>query len=248
MRDIKDRLLKHLVGIGGIGVIVAILLIFFYLFYVVLPMFASAEARTGGHYALPGEAQTLHLAMEEQAEIGVRFTSAGKAVFFSTDSGQVIKSVDLPLVANELSSFHAVSPALPVVGYGLNDGRLLVARHRYRISFPNDKRLITPMIDYPLGEQPLLIDDAGQPLDLMAFQLGEERHSVAAVTADDRLLLTRFSKEGSALDDEEDAELTRESVELPPAGFEIDFLLMDSDQRLLYAADRGGSTGAIRYQ
>lgn len=241
LRDIKDHLFRHVVGIGGISVIIAILLIFFYLFYVVAPMFESAEAQAGGSYALPGEGQTLHLAMEEQAEIGVRFTTVGKAVFFSADSGQVIKSVDLPLAADQVRSFHAVSPALPVVGYGLSDGRLLVARHRYRISFPNDKRLITPMIDFPLGEQSLLIDDAGQALERVAFQLGEEMHSVAAVTADGRLLLTRFIKEGSALDDEdEDVELVRESVELPPAGFDIDFLLMDSDQRLLYAASRSG--------
>ncbi|WP_126456482.1 ABC transporter permease subunit [Sulfuriflexus mobilis] len=239
-RDLKDHLLRHLVGIGGVGVIIAILLIFFYLFYVVMPMFASATAAAGGHYALPGEGQTLHLAMEEQAEIGVRFTTAGKAVFFDTEDGQVIKSIDLPLAADELSSFHVVSPALPVVGYGLNDGRLLVARHRYRSSFPNDQRLITPMIEYPLGEQPLLIDDAGQALELVAFQLGEEQHSVAAVTADGRLLLTGFTKQGSALDDDENTELLRESVELPAAGFEIEFLLMDSDQRLLYAADRSG--------
>ncbi|NNG14742.1 MAG: ABC transporter permease subunit [Gammaproteobacteria bacterium] len=240
-RDIKDHLLRYVVGVGGTGVIIAILLIFFYLFYVVMPMFSSAEGQLGGSYALPGEGQTLHLAMEEQAEIGVRFTGTGQAVFFGTDSGQVIESIDLPLAVDNLSSFHAMSPALPVVGYGLNDGRLLVARHRYRTSFPNDKRLISPLIDYPLGEQPLLIDAAGQALELMAFQLGEEMHSVAAVTTDGRLLLTRFTKEGSALDEEEeDVELTRESVELPPAGFEIDFLLMDSDQRLLYGISRAG--------
>jgi phosphate transport system permease protein len=240
LRDIKDRLLRHLVGIGGIGVIIAILLIFFYLFYVVVPMFAPAEASAQARYALPGAGQTLHLAMEEQAEIGVRFTGAGKAVFFSTESGQVIDSIELPEAAGKMSSFHAVTPALPVVGYGLSDGRLLVARHRYRVSFPNDQRLITPLLDYPLGMQPLLIDDAGEALDLIAFQLGEEQHSVAALTADGRLLLTRFSKEGSALDDEEDAELTRESIELPPAGFEIAFLLMHSDQRLLYAVSQRG--------
>jgi phosphate transport system permease protein len=241
LRDIKDHLLRHVVGIGGIGVIIAILLIFFYLFYVVVPMFASAEAEVGGRYALPGEGQTLHLAMEEQAEIGVRFTTASQAVFFSTDTGQVIDSIDLPLGADQVSSFHAMSPARPVVGYGLNDGRLLVVRHHYLTSFPNDQRLITPAIDYPLGEQPLLIDDAGQSLELIAFQLGEERHSVAAVTSDDRLLLTTFTVEGSALsDDEEPVELARESIELPAAGFDIDFLLMDSDQRLLYAASRSG--------
>lgn len=240
LRDIKDRLLKHLVGIGGIGVIVAILLIFFYLFYVVLPIFSSAEAHAGGSYALPGEGQTLHLAMEEQAEIGVRFTTAAKAVFFSTDSGKVIDTVDVPLAGAGLSSFHAMSPARPVVGYGLDDGRLLVVRHRYRTTFPDDKRLITPVIEYPLGEEPLLIDDAGQSLDLVAFQMGEERTSVAALTADDRLLLTSFSREGSALDDDENTSLVRESIELPATGFEIAFLLMDSDQRLLYAADRTG--------
>jgi len=76
-RILKDHLARHAVTIGGIGVIIAVVLIFFYLLSVVLPLFKSAEFEPVASYRLSAagtDDQTLHLAMEEQAEIGVRFT------------------------------------------------------------------------------------------------------------------------------------------------------------------------------
>ncbi len=238
-RAVKDHALRYLVGVGGSGVIIAILLIFFYLFYVVAPLFESAEAVHEASFAVDTAEKTYHLDMEEQTEIGVRFTDAGKAHFFNTADGTPLFSQ--PVVANKsrISAFHAMAPAKPVVAYGLNDGRIVVARHVYRVSFPNDKRLITPALEFPLGETPLPVDPRHQALSRFVFQLGEEQHSVAALTEDDRLLLTTFVKEGSALDEDE-AELVPQTTELPPAGIPVDFMVMDSDQRILYVASSDG--------
>lgn len=238
-RAIKDHLLRYLVGVGGTGVIIAILLIFFYLFYVVAPLFESAEAHHEASYAVPGQGRTLHLDTEEQAEIGVRFTDGGEAVFFRTQDGQVIKSQSLLPANSNISSFHAMAPALPVMGYGLADGRLVIAKPEYKVTFPDDKRLITPGIEFPLGEASLIIDPRHRALERLVFQLGEEKHSIAALTEDGRLLLSTYIKQGSALDEDE-IELARETVELPAAGISIDFMLMDSDQRILYIASRDG--------
>ena len=239
LRAIKDHLLRYLVAFGGSGVIVAILLIFFYLFYVVAPLFESAEAQHEASYSIPGEGKTLHLASEEQAEIGVRFTDAGKAVFFRTLDGKVIRSQALLTKGAKSTSFHAMAPSTPVLGYGLANGRLLVVKHAYRVSFPDDKRLITPHIEYPLGETALIVDPRHRALEKLVFQLGEEKHSIAALTEDGRLLLATYVKEGSALDEDE-AELVHESIELPDAGIPVDYMLMDSDQRILYIASRDG--------
>lgn len=238
-RALKDHLLRYLVGVGGTGVIVAILLIFFYLFYVVAPLFESARAQHEASYALPGEGQSLHLDTEEQAEIGVRFTDTGEAVFFRTRDGQVILSRALLPAKSRISSFHAMAPARPVMGYGLADGSLVMAKPVYRVTFPDDKRLIIPDIEFPLGEAALLIDPRHRALARLAFQLGEEKNSIAALTEDGRLLLTTYAKQGSALDEDE-ASLVRSTTKLPPAGIPVDFMLMDSDQRILYIASRSG--------
>jgi len=239
-RFFKDKSLRALVTLGGNFVIVAILLIFLYLLYVVAPMFESAEAESVASYSLPGSGQTLALAMEEQNEIGVRFTDSAEAVFFDTISGKIIKNFTLALPASTtINSFHMAAPNSSVAAYATDKGQVLLAKHQYRVSYPDDKRLITPFIDYPLGQQLLKIDPKQQAIKKFVFQLGEETHSFVLQTIDGRLLLTRFSKEGSALDEDE-AELVSRTVELPLPGISVDYMLMDGDQQLLYIANRDG--------
>ena len=87
-RLLKDRIARHAVALGGIGVIIAIVLIFFYLLYVVVPLLRPAQAEAVASYSLPGsEADTLYLAMEEQAEVALRIASDGQATFFSIAAG-----------------------------------------------------------------------------------------------------------------------------------------------------------------
>lgn len=241
-RMFKDVLAKHSVAVGGISVIVAIVLIFFYLMLVVYPLFEPAEAQQAGQFARPGsQARTLHMAMEEQAEIGVRFSQDGRATFFSTTSGQTIKDVVLPLPDTaQVTSFAVGEPLDQRVAYGLSDGSVLVARHVYKVSYPNDVRTITPSIAYPLGEEPLEIDEEGAALVRLAIQDGEEEATLAAVTDDGRLFLTYFLKETDMFD-EDQVSLERSQVEIPLDDNPIDFMLLDKEQRNLYLASAGGS-------
>ncbi len=239
-RVFKDQSFRAIVTMGGNFVIVAILLIFIYLMYVVAPMFESAEAESVATYALPGSGKTLSLAMEEQNEVAMRFTDAAEAIFFKADSGDIINRFALALPADSsITSFYMAGSNSSTAAYATDKGQVLLASHQYRISYPNDKRLITPVIEYPLGEQALQIDPEKQAIVQFVFQLGEEGHSFVARTVDGRLLLTRFSKEGSALDEDE-AELVANTVELPSPGINVDFMLIDEDQRVLYLASRKG--------
>ncbi|HFC54341.1 MAG TPA: phosphate ABC transporter permease, partial [Gammaproteobacteria bacterium] len=180
-RMMKDVLARYAISVGGIGVIIAVVLIFFYLLFVVVPLFEPAELERVASYRLPptgvGE-KTLHLAMEEQAEIGVRFTSSGLAQFFFTKSGAVIREQAIPLPPETtITSFATGAPYSAVVAFGLSNGTAILVRHAYQVSFPNDKRVITPRLDYPLGEGPLIIDTSSRPLRLLAVQSNEEQTS-----------------------------------------------------------------------
>ena len=241
-RMIKDGMARYGVAIGGLSVILAIVLIFFYLLLVVFPLFEPAEAEAVAEYARPGgDSPTLYLAMEEQAEIGVRFSADGTVDFFSTESGESMARPALALpVGTAITSFTAGEPALARVAFGLDDGTALMARHVYKVSYPNDVRMIQPGLSYPLGSEPLEIDDEGQPLVKLAMQDGEEEVTVAAVTEDGRLLLTYFLKEEDMFGDE--PELERNQVVLPvPEGGAIEYLLLDKEQRNLYVATADGS-------
>ncbi len=245
-RILKDHLARYAVTIGGIGVIIAVVLIFFYLLSVVLPLFKPAEIEPVASYRLSAagtDDQTLHLAMEEQAEIGVRFTRSGLAQFFFTQSGAVMTEEALPLPPGvTITSFASGAPESAIVAFGLSNGTAILARHIYQVSFPNDKRVITPKLDYPLGEAPLIIDGKGRPLRLLTVQSDEEQTSFAAVTEDDQLVFTHFAVADSFLDDEEEeGERERTSVELEGLPDHTAYLLLDAEQDHLYAANREGA-------
>ncbi|MBZ0070428.1 MAG: ABC transporter permease subunit [Gammaproteobacteria bacterium] len=239
-RMAKDGMARHGVMIGGFGVIVAILLIFFYLLYVVFPLLEPASAEAVADYRLAGSvADTLHLAMEEQAEIAVRYDSAARVRFFATHDGHVIAEQALSVPAGVTVTSHAQGlPARGGVSLGLSDGSVLLTRHTYKVSFPEDRRLITPQLEFPLGEQPLPIDAAGQALERIAVQSGD-RTIVAALTADQRLLLVILQKEESFL--EESRTLRRFDHVLPNTTGRVRYLLVDPDQHALFVATDAGT-------
>ncbi len=241
LRLIKDNAAGKAVVVGGLGVIVAIVLIFFYLLYVVLPLFQSAEAESVSQYQVPEPVmgKTLLLAMEEQNEVAVRFTDQGKAIFFEVASGNTLLTETLAIPeGTSISSFAQGSPATGVVVYGLSDGRAVVARHKYKVSYPNDVRLISPVIEYPMGPDPLIIDTEGNALEKIAVRVDEDQTTLAARTKGNRILISGYSKEESMFDDEATMEQTG-SV-LDSVSMDVEYLLIDKEQRLFYLAGKNG--------
>lgn len=242
IRLVKDVLAKHAVTLGGGSVILAIALIFFYLFYVVAPLFKSAEIEHVASYSLTQTepSETLHLAMEEQSEIGVRFIREGAAEFYDLESGSLISREDILLPEDaKVSTFAAGGKAKGMVVYGLSNGQAVVVQHSYRVTFPNDVRKITPEIRYPFGEEPLTIDDDGDILSLISFQNGEEEATIIAATNDGRLLMSHLIKEES-FEDEGLYEIEQENLTFNYDSTNIQYLLLGQEQDKFYAIDRSG--------
>ncbi len=240
-RLIKDKLANYGIAVGGLGVIVAIVLIFFYLLCVVYPLFISAKVEAVSQYKLPAaeSGKTLFMAMEEQNEIAVRFTANGTVVFFRVDNGEVITTERLSIPEDvEIISFAHGSYNKGVVVYGLSDGRVIVVKHQYKVTYPNDKRLITPVLEYPLGKDPIVLDEAGQAINLLAIRVGEDETTLVARTVDGRMLLSNFIREESLFDDE--ATLERSDSEIDIESENIAYILLDKEQRNLYLASRKG--------
>ena len=234
-RALKDRLARYFVASGGISVIIAILLIFFYLLYVVVPMFGSAEIQESVSYIAPGEGKTLHLGLEEQGTIGVRFTDNGHIIFFNTDSGGIVLDERLDLPAR----ISSVSSNLDLVVLGLENGSALAVRYKFDLSYPDDVRTLTPRLEYPLGEELLLLDESEQALTQIVVQLNEDGAGLAATTGDKRLVSVRYLREESFISEEVTTELESRS-ELP---FEnaISSIVLTPTLDHLYAATEDGT-------
>ena len=240
-RLIVDSLARYTVGLGGVFVIAAVALIFFYLLYIVIPLFLPADARPVASYSLPGDngARTAHLVMDELREVGIRYTRDGRVFFFKPADGQLVggKRAVLPAGARA-SAFAAGDSATGITAYGLDDGRALIMQAEFKISHPNDVRVVTPQLSFPLGEEAITVDFQGRALTRLAVQQGEESATIVAATEDGRLILTTLIQEISFLDDE--VTLDIDHTELPAQDQAIDFLLLDKEQRTVYAASRDG--------
>ncbi|WP_198243607.1 ABC transporter permease subunit [methane-oxidizing endosymbiont of Gigantopelta aegis] len=240
-RLMKDKLAAYGVTGGGLGVIVAIVLIFFYLLYVVYPLFVAPSAEPVKTYSVPvvASGKTVFLSMEEQNEIGARFTDTGHIVFFRIADGQPIKEEHIPLAENQtITSFNHGRLDKGVFAYGLSDGSVIVVKTHYKVTYPDDVRLITPEIQFPLGKQPIQLDTQSNPLTLLTLRLGEDESTIVAATADGRLMLSHFIREESLFSDEGDFERTDTALDIDAS--QIAFMLLDKEQRDLYLANRQG--------
>jgi phosphate transport system permease protein len=233
-RAFKDRFARYFVAAGGISVIIAILLIFFYLLYVVVPMFESAEISAEASYAAPGGGSTLHLALEEQGSMAARFTDDARIIFFKTATGEIVLEQTLALPA----SITSVSAILDKVVLGLANGHAVVMKVVFALSYPDDVRTLTPGLEYPLGDEPLLLDEAGQALTQIVIQLNDDIVGLVATTSDNRLVFARYTREQSFISGEVTTEL--ESLSEQPFETAINAIALTPTLEHLYAAGEQG--------
>ena len=238
-RMLKNVIAQHAITAGGLSVIAAIVMIFVYLLYVVLPMFEGAEIKQVSSYQLPNMEQTLYLAMEEQTEVGMQLVNTGEILFFNTESGAPIKTMHLPVPENtHIVSFAEADPATGVLAVGLSNGYAILFKHKYLLTYPNDVRVITPMVEYPMGEAVIKIDEDRLGLSHLAVQLDDEQITLAAATDDKRIVLKHFSLEESLLDDEAKWQSTLLNVPYPKA--EVTSLLVNKEHRDLFILSADG--------
>ena len=234
--------MRYGVAFGGISIIIAITLIFAYLLFVVFPIFESAEIKQTKQFSLPADqtGKTIHLAMEEQNEVGLRVTADGQVYFLDTRTGEMRLQHRFTIPKNlTITAIADADPARAVVALALSNGKALLFHHQYNVTFPDNKRLITPEIVYPLGEAPISIDAKGHSLTSLAVQSGEDGLYFAAATDDRRLLLVSYTKQQSLLDDT--ATFERAEAEIPYPSTPVTHLLIDKDQEELYVASEGGN-------
>jgi phosphate transport system permease protein len=240
-RVAKDIAARYGVAIGGSAVIAFLVLIFVYLFYVVVPLFKGASVESAATYALPAPEAgvTRALALDEQLHVGVRYTDQAHAVFFTASSGELLETVAIAPPGNGVvTSFGNAELASGAVFYGLNNGYAWVAKADYTTDFSGQEKRIIPSIAYPLGEQALQIDGKGEPLKAIAGHLAEKKATVAAITADNRIVVARFSQSKNALTGK--ASWQRKSATLLVPGREPTQVVIDTDQKELYVVTRDG--------
>lgn len=234
-RRIKDKLAKYGVTTGGALVLVALLLIFFYLLYVVKPIFNGASMEPATSFTLPVAGKTAWLGMEEQNEIGYRFSDKGQVNFFALQEDDKIKvgqSLGQAQVAGDISTATTPAPGQKLIAYGFADGKALVVQPAFKVSYPNDVRVIEPSLKYPFGEEPVVIDPQGKALQRMVFEATKDKMATAAVTEDGRGVMTVMSGEENFISGE--IEWSSENYTIPSLPRHVDQMLLTPNLRILF--------------
>lgn len=248
IRALKDKFASAGIAFGGISVIVAILLIFFYLLYEVAPLFESAKIERWQErdqqvapYTVPGEGNTLYLTMEEQAEIGLRVTDAGQLVFFNTRNGEVIQQENINIPAGEtITSFAVASEYSGLLALGFSNGEALVFKHKYKSSYPDGIRVITPELAYPLGAERIKVSEG--PVEVLALNGGEEEWTIVGGQKS-KLAATEISLSVNIITDEVTADTN--TVTMPDMNIPAQKLLLMPDRRWMMIAGEGGKLGIV---
>ncbi|MGR6759679.1 ABC transporter permease subunit [Aeromonas veronii] len=234
-RRIKDKLAKYGVTTGGALVLVALLLIFFYLLYVVKPIFNGASMEPATSFTLPVAGKTAWLGMEEQNEIGYRFSDKGQVNFFALQGDDKIKvgqSLGQAQVAGDISTATTPAPGQKLIAYGFADGKALVVQPAFKVSYPNDVRVIEPSLKYPFGEEPVVIDPQGKALQRMVFEATKDKMATAAVTEDGRGVMTVMNGEENFISGE--IEWSSENYTIPSLPRHVDQMLLTPNLRILF--------------
>jgi len=242
IRELLDRGAGITISLGGIGIIATLLLLLIYLVYVVQPLFESAQIQRLTSFQLSpsaASAEPLYLAIEEQAELGMRLSSSGRASFFSLEDGALVSAEQISIPAGaQITQFALASEESGLIALGLDSGAVHLFSTDYEISFstPDNVRRITPRISYPLGREPVFI--APDAMQAVAVAQTNDTIVIAAIAESGELSLARATRQSNLLtlldpssDTDYQLEFTRSELGL----LDTDWLFIDGDQRWVLA-------------
>ncbi len=235
IRAFKDRLTRWYVLVGGLAVLAAITLIFFYLAYVVLPLFQGAKLTASAPQSpawMQNAGKPMVLVVEEQNQVAMRVSDQGEALFFNMNDGAELLRVALPIPAGaRITSVAQDQPGKPLIAVGLSDGQALVFKHVYPVSYPDNKKTITPAITYPYGEAPLVLDKQGRALEHVNLNASESTLILAGATGTQLHVLSLTQTENLMT-----GETTKEEsrIDLPQVSAMVKAIYVDPRQQWLY--------------
>lgn len=245
-RKLKDKMTTVSVAIGGNSVILAIMLIFVYLLYEVIPLFYAAEIEPWEYqgsavvaYEVPGtDHPTLYMAIEEQNEIALRLSDDGHYTFFDTRTGKVNNDGEVSESASPVTAFAVDTEAGGQFAVAHEDGSMSFMKQKYKTTYPNDVRLISPSIEYPYGQDPIELNPSIKNIAHLAVRDEEEALVAVTANASNQLGMSVYQKDVNMMTDE--TELSTNQYDLPAFSSNIQKMLISAGQDWLFIADTMG--------
>ncbi|WP_076408415.1 ABC transporter permease subunit [Shewanella sp. UCD-KL12] len=231
-RAITDKLTQVGVTLGGTMVFVALLLIFFYLLYVVKPIFDAAEVEPVMSVPLAESVPALMVGSDEQNEVIYRVSQTGHVDFYDVSASKLIETEQLNLPqGTEVVSSSASVPSEQRFALGLDNGQVIIAGVEFSVTYPDNKRLITPNLRFPNGKAPLTVDAGGSGIHNLAFDYSSDKMTFAYQNDNKVWQLSRQEGEENMMTEE--VEWFAYNGTISDAPTQVQQQLMTPDQRQL---------------
>ncbi|WP_025820033.1 ABC transporter permease subunit [Shewanella marina] len=232
-RRMIEKLTQVGVTLGGVLVFVALLMIFLYLLYVVKPIFDDASVKPITEISLQASAEApLMLGFDEQNQIVYRVSTTGAVSFYDVVSHHLISDIQIPLATGvKVVSSSLASASEQLYALGLSNGEVLIAAIKFSVSYPNNQRQITPVVDFPLAAKKLVLAHDVADLSGLVFGYNPQQVSLVYQLGNDQWQLTRFNREANITTDT--AAWTRVQTPIAHAPKFVTQQLMTPDQRQL---------------
>lgn len=232
-RQLKNKLAQYLITLGGVSVLFTLILIFLYLLYVIKPIFESAHIEETQAIQVSNDKTILSSGIDELKEVAYQLDISGKLSFYQM-SDSVFRDTGSLLLSEQLTENN-----IAVAAEGNNgkkvvadvDGNVKVYAPAYIASYQEQGRDINPKLNYPLGEDYLLIDEQEAVLNKIAFAMDDEKAVFVAYTEDNRLIKTTLIAEDDfSYDPEHEAEYQEIDVDFS----QVDEVLVTPDLAMAF--------------
>jgi phosphate transport system permease protein len=243
-RLLADRLSRLFIAGGGIAIVASILGILAFIAIEVWPLTRPAEVAPGRVAPLPVTDARAVIADEYRTH-AVVLSGDGRVHAFPTAGGEAVAAIDLAGAAmpeeegptSEGARRVVATAATPtVVAVATARGRVAMLPVAFDVRFEGDQRVVAPRL-----EGPVVVDVPGAqaaPIRSLTAQLSAEGVALAAAQlADGALVIVRRAVTTNAFTGETRESLLERRLE-PPS--ELSQLLLDAEQRTLYAAGPAG--------
>ena len=198
-RQLKNKLAQYLITLGGVSVLFTLILIFMYLLYVIKPVFESAHIESVSSVTLSNQSPAVVTGLDELKEVAYEITEQGQINFYQLSTSAFREQGSLIDSQRVIQDDAAVS----LVAHGNNhqvvvvdsQNQVKVVTAKFTAKYLPEGRDIAPRVDYPLGEEAIIVDEEEQALTKLAFAMDDERALFVGFTEDGRLIKTTLVAE-----------------------------------------------------
>lgn len=232
-RVLIDRLGGGVITGGGIFIIGCILAILFVIASEALPLFQKPGISPLPAIEAQVDAPPLAMGVDEHREFAYLVTESG-IQFVSLKTGRLLSTAKI----HSLAGARVISASAAAGGdvlLGLSDGRVMLAKITFAVSFPDGQRRIDPRV---VTEDPISVSPDGRAVEYVAYAATETGPVITAVTGGKRITNIAV-KEAPALIGPATSKEYRADVVLPIAGV-ITALVMDNRGENAYAGTSSG--------